>query len=120
MQDDAIIEGKTVKEGDLEVKFIKSGNYEQVQVLAGAIDNPDPRVGGSKIIFDSRLDRFSQPQSLTKEQARDVIRERQKELPPYTLQDKKDLLKKMLSKKNEPKKVVSEVDAAVIETEETK
>lgn len=47
-----------MKDGDLEVKFIKSGNYEQVQVLSGAQDNPDPRVGGSKIIFDSRLDRF--------------------------------------------------------------
>jgi hypothetical protein len=54
--------------------------------------NTDPRVGGAKIIFDSRLDKFSTPQ-----QSRDYIRQKQKELPPYTLDDKKQALIKMLS-----------------------
>jgi hypothetical protein len=45
-------------EGGVEVSYIKGGEYEQVQVHAGATDTSDPRVGGSKIIFDSRLDKF--------------------------------------------------------------
>jgi hypothetical protein len=52
-----------VKDGDLEVHYIKSPTFEQVQVTpvtgSGSSEVLDPRVGGAKIIFDSRLDRFS-------------------------------------------------------------
>lgn len=44
-----------------EVAYIKGGTFEQVQVSQAA-DNPDPRVGGSRIIFDSRLDKFTTQQ----------------------------------------------------------
>lgn len=48
-------------EDGMKVQYIKSEGYEQVSVTP-TIDNPDPRVGGSKIIFDSRLDKFSTAQ----------------------------------------------------------
>ena len=78
----------------MEVSLIKGADYEQLQVSQGGAikGNTDPRVGGAKIIFDSRLDKFSTPQ-----QSRDYIRQKQQELPPYTLDDKKQALIKMLS-----------------------
>ncbi len=78
----------------MEVSLIKGADYEQLQVSQGGAvkGNTDPRVGGAKIIFDSRLDKFSTPQ-----QARDYVRQKQQELPPYTLDDKKQALIKMLS-----------------------
>ena len=57
----------------------------------------DPRIGGAKIIFDSRLDKF-QGGLATPQQAKDHIRKKQEELPPYTLEDKKQMLIKMLKK----------------------
>ena len=55
----------------MEVSLIKGADYEQLQVSQGGAvkGNTDPRVGGAKIIFDSRLDKFSTPQ-----QSREYIR----------------------------------------------
>ena len=40
---------------DLKVKQIDKDGYEQIEISQKS-DSPDPRVGGTKIIFDSRLD----------------------------------------------------------------
>jgi hypothetical protein len=55
------VKREKIEDGQMEVSVIKGGNFEQVQVSQGGAvsDNPDPRVGGAKIIFDSRLDKFS-------------------------------------------------------------
>ena len=42
----------------MEVKIIEGDDFQQIQVSTGG-DTPDPRVVGPKIIFDSRLDKFS-------------------------------------------------------------
>ena len=77
----------------MEVKVIKGDTYEQLTVKqVGA--SPDPRVAGPRIIFDSRLDNV--------QQSKDHIKQKQHESPPYTLDDKKKLLVKMLSKKDTP------------------
>jgi hypothetical protein len=44
------------EENGLEVIYIKGSNYEQVKISTNSGAVPDPRVGGSSIIFDSRLD----------------------------------------------------------------
>ena len=68
------------------MSLIKGADFEQLQVSQGGAvkGNTDPRVGGAKIIFDSRLDKFTTPQ-----QAKEHIKRKQEELPPYTLEDKK-------------------------------
>ena len=47
----------------MEVTHIKGADFEQLQVAQGGAvkGNTDPRVGGAKIIFDSRLDKFTTP-----------------------------------------------------------
>lgn len=85
-----------VRGEDVEVQYIRSGDYEQVQVRPQQSDVNDPRVGGAKIIFDSRLDKFQR--TSTPEQAKEHIKRKQEELPPYTLEDKKQMLIKMLKK----------------------
>ena len=49
---------ETSTEGNVEIKRIVSKDYEQVKVSQNA-DSPDPRVGGTTIMFDSRLDEIS-------------------------------------------------------------
>ena len=39
------------------IRMIKSDHYEQITVYDKTINNPDPRVVGSTIVFDSRLDK---------------------------------------------------------------
>ena len=98
-EDGKVVKRERIEDGQMEVSIIKGDNYEQVQVSqGGAVSSiQDPRVGGAKIIFDSRLDKFS-----TAQQAKEHIKRKQEELPPYTLDDKKQLLMKMLNKqKNE-------------------
>jgi len=44
------------KEDGLKVSHVQGQDYEQVEVSSGAGDVPDPRIGGTSIFFDSRLD----------------------------------------------------------------
>jgi hypothetical protein len=46
---------------DVAISFVQGEDYEQIKVSAGSKINPDPRVGGTSIMFDSRLD--AKPQS---------------------------------------------------------
>jgi hypothetical protein len=39
-----------------EIKHVQGKNYSQLKVTSHSEDAPDPRIGGSSIIFDSRLD----------------------------------------------------------------
>ena len=39
-----------------EVRVIQGDDYEQLKVTNTSSDNPDPRIGGTQIIFDSRFD----------------------------------------------------------------
>mmetsp|Transcript_11349 Transcript_11349/g.19123 ORF Transcript_11349/g.19123 Transcript_11349/m.19123 type:complete len:236 (-) Transcript_11349:48-755(-) len=48
-----------VNKEELEISEIKGDGYEQLMISQNA-DSPDPRVGGTKIIFDSRLDKSLQ------------------------------------------------------------
>lgn len=44
------------KEADgMEVRHIQGSGYEQVKITSGSSSEIDPRIGGSSIIFDSRL-----------------------------------------------------------------
>eukprot|EP00347_Sterkiella_histriomuscorum_P017368 403349651 len=92
-----VISSEKTSDG-LQVSRIAGNDYEQIQVQQVG-STPDPRVLGPKIVFDTRLDKFSTPQ-----ESKDHIKQKQQELPPYTLDDKKKLLIKMLSKKNEQEK----------------
>lgn len=58
-----LIKRERVEDGQMEVSVIKGENFEQLQISQGGAVSAiqDPRVGGAKIIFDSRLDRFSTP-----------------------------------------------------------
>lgn len=58
-----LIKRERVEDGQMEVSVIKGENFEQLQISQGGAVSKiqDPRVGGAKIIFDSRLDKFSTP-----------------------------------------------------------
>ena len=43
-------------EDDVTTSFVTGDGYEQIKISAGSKINPDPRVGGTSIMFDSRLD----------------------------------------------------------------
>jgi hypothetical protein len=43
---------------NFKIKEIDGDGYSQVEVSQNA-ESPDPRVGGTKIIFDSRFDDYS-------------------------------------------------------------
>ena len=45
------------REDGTKIAVIKGDGYESVTVTQ-ASDSPDPRVAGTKIIFDSRMDKF--------------------------------------------------------------
>lgn len=50
----------TGKEGDIIVSSVKGRNFERTEVsqdMSGEV--PDPRIGGAKIMFDSRFDDVS-------------------------------------------------------------
>jgi len=38
------------------ISHVQTDDYEQIKISAGSKINPDPRVGGTSIMFDSRLD----------------------------------------------------------------
>ena len=44
------------KEDDVKISRIVTDGYDQIKVSSGSKINPDPRVGGTSIMFDSRLD----------------------------------------------------------------
>lgn len=44
------------KEDDVKISRIVTDDYDQIKVSSGSKINPDPRVGGTSIMFDSRLD----------------------------------------------------------------
>lgn len=54
-----------------EIQMIETDSYQQLQVTSKG-ETPDPRVAGPKIIFDSRLDKFSTPT-----QSKEHIKEKQ-------------------------------------------
>ena len=44
------------RDGNVSVKLVEGEDYEQVQVISGMEDSPDPRVLGTRLVFDSRID----------------------------------------------------------------
>ena len=107
-----------VKDGELEVHFIKSGDFEQVQVTPSSVgkgDVVDPRIGGAKIIFDSRLDKFQGGQQQQQQQMK--TSQASKKQQDYTQEDKKQLLMKMLKKEVSTETKASEEDLKTPEVE---
>ena len=96
------------------MQIIEGDTYQQLQVSQGT-DAPDPRISTPKIIFDSRLDQFS-----TTEQTKAYIKANQQELKPYTIDDKKKLLRTMLGKKDDQSKPVVGEDQVENDQQEKK
>jgi hypothetical protein len=43
------------EEDGFEIRHIQGSDYEQIKFISNTAEVPDPRIGGSSIIFDSRL-----------------------------------------------------------------
>jgi hypothetical protein len=79
-------------EGELKVKETKGEGFTTLEVSHKS-DSPDPRVGGTKIIFDSRLDKVASNQE-TELDAYLKVKQQEKERKqkPITELDKQKLL----------------------------
>jgi hypothetical protein len=83
---DQIIREELLKQDDTTISYQTGSGYERVEVDQKLADTPDPRIHGAKIIFDSRLDSFSQKDDHLQNQLR------QQSYPKITLKDKKEAL----------------------------
>lgn len=83
---DQIIKEELRKQDGTVISFEKGDNYERVEVEQKYRETPDPRIHGAKIIFDSRMDSFSQNADDLQSQLR------KQDYPKITLKDKKEAL----------------------------
>jgi hypothetical protein len=83
---DQIIREELLKQDDTTISYQTGSGFERVEVDQKLADTPDPRIHGAKIIFDSRLDSFSQNDDHLQNQLR------QQSYPKITLKDKKEAL----------------------------
>lgn len=86
---DQVIRRELLKSGDRTVEIQKGKDYERIEVSQDLQEVPDPRILGTKIIFDSRLDQYSQSDDV---QEKLSALGSQPHYPKLTLQDKKEAL----------------------------
>jgi hypothetical protein len=56
---DQIIKEELLKQDDMTIQYKTTKDYQRVEVEHGLNEVPDPRIHGAKIIFDSRLDKYT-------------------------------------------------------------
>ena len=85
---DNIIKEELLRDEDKIISIQKGKNFDRMEITQQLDEVPDPRIHGAKIIFDSRLDEFSN----SKDNARLINDLNKQSYPKITLQDKKDAL----------------------------